>query len=179
MTKVEFLAQLRKRLSSLPRKDRKERLNFYSEIIDDRMEEGLSEEEAIAAICQEEDLPPEAPRKKRRAWETVLLILGSPVWLSLLIAALAVVFALWVCLWALILCLWVTFGALLLSALACVILGIIQFCSGNVYAGFAALGAGFICVGLGILLFFLCKAATKGGAKLTKFIVKKRRNRHA
>ena len=39
MTKQEFLAELRRGLSGLPQNDIEERLNFYSEMIDDRMEE--------------------------------------------------------------------------------------------------------------------------------------------
>ena len=52
MSKQEFLDQLRARLSGLPRQDVIERLNFYSEMIDDRMEEGLSEEDAKAMIAE-------------------------------------------------------------------------------------------------------------------------------
>ena len=48
MGKDAFLAQLRKGLAGLPQKDIEERLTFYSEMIDDRMEEGLSEEEVIS-----------------------------------------------------------------------------------------------------------------------------------
>ena len=50
MNKQAFLAQLRKGLSGLPREDIEERLTFYSEMIDDRTEEGLSEEEAVSGI---------------------------------------------------------------------------------------------------------------------------------
>ena len=50
MLKQEFLAQLRDALCGLPQCDIDERLTFYSEIIDDRMEEGLLEEEAVAAV---------------------------------------------------------------------------------------------------------------------------------
>ena len=50
MNKQEFLAQLRKQLSGLPLKDAEDRITFYSEMIDDRMEEGLSEPEAVSAI---------------------------------------------------------------------------------------------------------------------------------
>ena len=50
MLKQEFLAQLRDALCGLPQRDIDERLTFYSEMIDDRMEEGLSEEEAVAAV---------------------------------------------------------------------------------------------------------------------------------
>ena len=45
MRKYEFLAELEKRLSSLSGEDKEERLTFYGEMVDDRMEDGLSEED--------------------------------------------------------------------------------------------------------------------------------------
>ena len=48
MDKQRFLAELRGALSGLPRVDVEERLAFYGEMIDARMEEGLSEAEAVA-----------------------------------------------------------------------------------------------------------------------------------
>ena len=48
MNKQEFLDELRKGLCGLPSEDIEERINFYSEMIDDRMEEGLTEEESVA-----------------------------------------------------------------------------------------------------------------------------------
>lgn len=50
MTKMEFLLELSEKLSRLPKEEKIERLNFYSEMIEDRMEEGLSEEEAVLAV---------------------------------------------------------------------------------------------------------------------------------
>jgi uncharacterized membrane protein len=50
MNKQDFLAQLKESLASLPANDAEERLCFYSEMIDDRMEDGLSEGEAILSI---------------------------------------------------------------------------------------------------------------------------------
>ena len=50
MTKQEFLAQLQSGLLCLTEPDAQERLNFYSEMIDDRMEEGLSEDQAVAQV---------------------------------------------------------------------------------------------------------------------------------
>ena len=50
MSKQEFLAQLRKSLSGLPQEDIEERLTFYSEMIEDHIEEGLPEEEAVSAV---------------------------------------------------------------------------------------------------------------------------------
>ena len=56
MSKQEFLAALRNGLAGLPQEDIEERIGFYSEMIDDRMEEGLSEEEAVAQIGPVEDV---------------------------------------------------------------------------------------------------------------------------
>ena len=50
MKKSEFIEALRGRLQGIPREDLEERLAFYEEMIDDRIEDGLSEEEALAAV---------------------------------------------------------------------------------------------------------------------------------
>ena len=50
MTKKVFLTELKKKLGKLPKSEVKERLSFYSEIIDDKIEEGFSEEDAVADV---------------------------------------------------------------------------------------------------------------------------------
>ena len=50
MKKTDFLKKLQAALRALPKKEIEECLNFYGEMIDDRMEDGLSEEEAVAAV---------------------------------------------------------------------------------------------------------------------------------
>lgn len=50
MNKHEFLAALRRELTALPHGELTEQLNFYNEMIDDRMEEGMTEEDAVAGI---------------------------------------------------------------------------------------------------------------------------------
>ena len=50
MTKMQFLLSLHDKLTGLPRDEVEQRLNFYSEMIEDRMEEGLSEEEQYASL---------------------------------------------------------------------------------------------------------------------------------
>ena len=119
MNKQKFLNSLQKRLSHLPRKEAEERLTFYSEMIDDRMEEGLSEEDAVAAVGTVDEIASQgseeslgararekASPKAPRAAEIALLVLGSPIWLSLLIAVFAVALSLYIVLWALTLSLW-------------------------------------------------------------------------
>lgn len=50
MTKLNFLLTLHEKLSGLPLDEVEERLGFYSEMIEDRMEEGIPEEDAVAAV---------------------------------------------------------------------------------------------------------------------------------
>ena len=50
MNKQEFLNELRQGLNGLPQYDIEERVSFYSEMIDDRIEEGFSEADAVAAV---------------------------------------------------------------------------------------------------------------------------------
>ena len=183
MNKRDFLDRLRKGLSGLPRDDIEERLAFYSEMIDDRMEEGLSEEEAVSAIGSIDEIvaqvvadtplakiAKERIRSKRglSVGEIVLLVLGSPIWLSLGITAFAVGVSAYAVLWSLIVSLWAVFASFVACAvggiLACVALAI----GGNGASGVAVLAAGSICAGLSIFMFYGCKAATNGTVILTK-----------
>lgn len=183
MTKHAFLAQLRARLSGLPQKDLEERLSFYDEMIGDRMEEGLSEEEAVAAIGPVDQIVSQIigetplnkmaiekakPKRQLQVWEIVLIILGSPIWFSLLIAAFAVVLSLYVVAWSVVISLWAVFAALAGSALGCIAGGVIFICTDHSLAGIAVIAAGIVCAGLAIFAFFGCKAVTLGIAILSK-----------
>ena len=186
MTKLQFLLALNNKLSGLPQDDVEQRLNFYAEMIEDRMEDGLSEEAAVADMGDIEEIATQItadiplmkivkekarPKRKRKAWEITLLAVGSPVWASLLIAVVAVAFALYISLWAVVVSLWAAFGAFVICAMACLILGVAFAVSGNVHAGLMAVAAGFVCAALTIFLFYGCRAVTKGTALLAKIIV--------
>lgn len=186
MRKSQFLFSLRDRLDDLTQAEVEERLNFYSEMIDDRMEEGLSEEEAVAAVGAVdrvaaqilEETPPEkkkAPKRKLKAWEITLLVLGSPVWVPLLIAAAAIAFSVYVSVWSVIVSLWAVFGSLIACAAGVILGGIVLAVTGSGITGVALIGAGIVCAGLAIFLYFGCKAATKGMRLLTKKVFTNRR----
>ena len=185
MNKNEFLTELEKGLSGLPREDVEERLAFYAEMIDDRTEEGMSEEEAVAGIGGVDEVTEQIfaetplsvivrekikPKRSLKAWEIVLIVLGFPVWFPLLVAAAAVVFSLYVVLWALIICLWAVEATFAACALACIAAAVVYFIKGEPSSGIAMFGAGLALAGLSVLMFYVCKAATKGAAKLTKKI---------
>ena len=182
MNRETFLTELRQRLSGLPREELEERLAFYGEMLDDRLEDGLTEEEAVESLGTPDEVAAQVlaeipmamilrekvrPKRGRKAWETVLLILGSPIWLSLLIAAFAVGFSLYVVLWVIVFSLWVVALALGASALGCLFgAGFYLFRGRPGEAGFF-FGACLVCVGLTLLWIALSLALTKGAVKLT------------
>ena len=183
MNKQEFLECLRKGLSGLPQEDKEERLTFYSEMIDDRTEEGLLESEAVSAIGTVDaiitqilsDTPltklvkeKAKPKRTLKAWEIVLIILGSPIWLSLLIGAFAIILAAYIVVWSVVITLW----SIEASFAACTLGGIVSAAvftfQGNGLTGLAMLSAGVVCAGLSIFMLYGCKSATKGILLLTK-----------
>lgn len=185
MNKQEFLDRLRAGLSGLPGKDAEEWLSFYSDMIDDRAEDGRSEEAAVAemgpvdTIVEQiaEEIPLAKlvrervrPKRRLRAWEVVLLVLGSPVWLSLLIAAFAVLLSVYIVIWAVIVSLWAVEVSLIAGALGGVAAGLLMICRGDGTQGLVLISAGFVLAGLSIFLFFGCKAASRGSVVLTKKI---------
>ena len=173
MSKAEFLLALREKLSFLSREEAEERLAFYSEMIDDRMDEGLSEQQAVDEIGSVNEIAAQIvteipftklakkkikPKRRLAAWEVVLLILGSPIWLSLLIALFAVGLSLYASLWAVIISLWAVAIAVIVSAIGCFVLGAFCCLHVNGLTGLAAIGAGCVCAGLAIVFCLGCKA---------------------
>lgn len=186
MNKQEFLAELRKELHGLPQNDIEERLTFYNEIIDDRMEEGLTEDAAVSEIGTVNEVVSQIvtetplskivkekvrPKRTLRVWEIILLALGSPIWLSLLIAALAVIFAVYVTAWSVIVALWASELALAVSSIGSILSAVIFAFQVNGIVAIAVLGAGIAFAGLSIFLFFGCKETTKGILFLTKKMI--------
>ena len=185
MNKQEFIAALRAELRGLPTQDVEDRVDFYIEMIDDRMEDGLSEDEAVFAIGSVEviasqiiaDIPFSKiakdkliPKHRLKAWEIVLLALGSPIWLSLAIAAFAVILSLYVSLWSVIVSFWAAFVSVVACTLGGAVSGIYFITTANTFTGIALIGVVIAAAGLSVFMFFGCKAATKGILLLTKRI---------
>lgn len=181
MNKQEFIDTLRKKLSNFPSQEVEGRIAFFAEMIDDRIEDGLSEEDAVAdigavdSIAKQiaEEIPiskiikNKAKKKERSALATTLLIIGSPIWFALIISALAVVFSLYVSLWACVISLWAADLALVVCGPAGIVAGIAVMFSGEFPMGLMIFGGALVSAALGIFLFFVCKMATKGTAILS------------
>jgi uncharacterized membrane protein len=185
MTKQEFLVALEEKLSKYPKQELEERLNFYRESIADRIEEGMSEEEAVAEIGTVEEVAAQiiadiplskmikekmSRKGKKSGLEWTLLIAGSPVWLALAISFFAVVISIYVSAWAVVVSFWAAFAAFAACGVAAVPALVIYGSMNSLSTGAFLFGCGMASAGLSILFFFPCIWMPKGLAKLTKRI---------
>lgn len=183
MNKQEYLESIRSRISAMPADDVNRFMDYYSEMIDDRVEDGLSEEEAVAdmgspdAAVEQilEDMPLTKlvkekikPKHELKAWEVVLIVLGSPVWIPLLITAAVLLLTLWIVAFALL----ISFYAVVLSFVVVGIGGLIctipLFVVYSPYTAVLMLGAALIGIGIAILFVVSVKPVTVGIFKVCK-----------
>ena len=187
MTKNEFLTELRAALEGLPEEDVEKSLEYCSEMIDDRIEDGLSEEEAVADLGSIEDIRAQIvkdtpitkiikekikPKRTLSGLEITLLIVGFPIWFPLLASVAATLFCIWVSLWAVVISFYAVEAAFMASAVGGIIAAVVMLTVGNSLSGLFLLGCSLACVGLGILWIFVCKYSTKGLVWLTGAFVK-------
>ena len=183
MTKLEFLATLRDRLAGLPGEDIGRSMDYYSEMIDDRMEEGVSEEEAVQAIGSMDDVVAQilmetslpklvkakvSRNRSLRAWEIVLLILGSPIWLPLALAALVILLAVYIVIWSMMLVLYAVDLSMAATGIAGLLGAAAQMFGGRLAQGAFLAGSGLACAGTAVLLFFGFNLVAKGVLVLSK-----------
>ncbi len=177
MNKQEFLQALEKRLGDLSAEERAQVLDFCAEGIDDRMEDGRSEEEAVAALGSVEDVARdlladrplkdvvrERVRREGDAGRIVLLILASPFLLSFFAIGLSV----YIVLWSLMLTIYAVLWSLLIAGAACALGGAAAIFFVGTAPGLCVCGSGLISFALGLMLFDPARAAAKGSLKLTK-----------
>ena len=182
MTKAEFLSSLQIKLCGLPSDEVREHVTFYGEMIDDRVEEGLSEEAAVSAIGSVDmiasqiirQLPlgakeKEKESKKRRlgAKNTILIILGSPLWISLAAAVLAILISLYACLWSIVVSAFAIFVSVALSAPLALVPGIVNLACGEALLGSTLISSALVFAGVAIFVFFGSVYAAKYAAKLS------------
>ena len=186
MNKKEFLEALEKRLQALPKEEIQERLQFYSEAIDDRVEEGLTEEQAIEQIGTLDEVTWEIvkktplvtlvkekvkPKRKMRAWEIVFLVIGFPLWFPLLITAMVLILVGYILAWVLVIVTYSVEMATATAGLAAIGAGVATFFGGAHWLGFGMAGAGLMCLGFALLWVFACVGATRASIALTRAII--------
>ncbi|MEG0017015.1 MAG: DUF1700 domain-containing protein [Gordonibacter sp.] len=180
MNKIEFLTELRRALGKLPSYEVEQSLTFYAEMIDDRMEDGMGELEAVAAlgpipgiaaqIIAETPAIPKAIAKANtgsRTLNIVLLAVFSPVWVPLALALTLAALAVYVSIWVVIALLWVTVICLMLF-LPLSIVGLVYFAAtGFPLSGVWMLGCGLAVAGIGLFAWLGMTVVSKSLVQLT------------
>lgn len=164
MTRDEFLNRLGELLACLPADQVKETQEFYAEAIADRMEDGMTEAEAVAAMGTPGEVAeatldelPAVPRaiartkRKSTALLWALAIVGSPVWIPLLLAFVAVAVAVYICIWVLALCVWIVAAAFGGAGLVGLLFAVDGIIIGHVPYVLASMGMGFASIGVALL----------------------------
>lgn len=184
MNKQDFLNVLGERLASLPKNEVDKSIAYYNEMIDDRVEDGMTEEEAINAlgnirivaesIMYDMSIPAlmkaKVTQSKGRApsktvWLT-MMILGSPLWFPLLIALAAVAIALYVSVWSIIISLYAVVLSFGIACVAGIIGGIARIFMTSMPLGLCIIGMALVS---GALCLFLYKPILQITTRLIKF----------
>ena len=186
MRKQDFIKELRLNLSFLPKEEIEDRISFYSELTDDKIEEGVKEEDAIKSIGSIDEIINQIidemplskiakdkikPKRKLNGLEIALIIVGSPIWLSLLLSLIAVLFSLYIIGWSIVISIWAILISLIAVLVAGIVLTIISLFSNIYIVALSYLGATLVILGLTILMHYVCKIITRLYIKLTKLIV--------
>lgn len=180
MSKTEFLTALRTALGKLPEQEIRASLDFYAEMIDDRVEDGATEEEAVAAlgdvnaiaaqIIAETPPIPKAVAKMKTSSRTaniVLAVVLSPIWVPLALAFAVCVAAIYLSLWMVVAALWLCVACLLLCGPIGIIGLVWCLATGFPLTGLWLLGCGLAGSGLGLFALLGMKTVSRGLVQLT------------
>ncbi len=186
MNKQQFIDEIKLRVEGLPEEEVTKSIDYYSEMIDDRIEDGMTEEEAVEAVGTVDDavkgilenIPltkvikaKTKPSRKLRVWEIVLLVIGSPIWFPLLVCAILLLVLFYCIIWICVIAFFAVDLAFIAGGLAAFIAGVIGlFHMGPTYP-LLAIGAGLFLLGGGLMLLIPLIKLAKVTGKLAKVIV--------
>lgn len=184
MNKQQFFQTVSSRLSGLPQSDVEKSLDYYGEMIDDCIEDGLTETQAVmamgsiddivaqiladASVLKTEKTKTDGHSRPLRGLEIALLVLGAPVWLPLLLAAVAIVLSLYIVLWSVVVTLYAADLSLAAGGVVGIAGAVVLALTGEFVQGLLLAGMGLVCVGAAALLFFGSNRITMGILKLSK-----------
>ena len=186
MNKQEFLNEITARLNGLPEQELQRYIDYFSEMIDDRIEDGMSETEAVEAVGSIDDAVNDilkdipltkvikakaSTRRKLRVWEIILLIVGSPIWLPLLLCFIIIIFVLYIVIWVIVIAFWACLLAFWVAGIASIVVGVGSIFRMPPAMPLLAIAAGLLLVGIALLLLVPMIKLTKVTGKLAKVIV--------
>ena len=173
MKRNEFMEAVRKKLKGLSEEDINKALEFYDEIINDKVEDGVPEDEAVDALGTPDEIAeqilmgmslPKLVKAKAKpsggfkAWEIVLLILGFPLWFPLLLAAACVVFSIFIVILSLVIAFFAVVISFGIGGLVLVAASVMALIAGSGASAVYQIGVALMLIGLAVLLFIPAKA---------------------
>ena len=183
MNKENFFSELKSLLSSMDKAEYDKFIRYYEEIFEDYREDGLTDEEIINKIGSPKSIAKNilgnqdtvhTKSSTNKILTTVLLILGFPLWGSLLLAFLSIVFSFFI----VILCAPFTTGVLSFSFFAASVMSIVGFpfmVSEILPVGIVQLGFGISSLGIailsGIITIYLSKTIIMATKKVASKIL--------
>lgn len=186
MNKQEFREAIAEKLAGLSKEDIDKAVAFYTEAVNDRIDEGMSEEEAVKDVGSPDEIAKQilldtplpkvikaksSTKRELKGWQIALIIIGFPVWFPILLALIITFFSIYISLWAVVVSLYATLAALAIGGIGAIVFSIIGV-SATAAGGFAAFGMGLALLGITLFLYFPVKWASIGLVKLIGQFVK-------
>lgn len=192
MSKEEYLNGLKEKLAenNIPGIDAM--IDFYDEAISDRMEDGMSEDDAVAAMEDTDSIVKaakldrpiaalmadkvkeshkEASENGHGTLFVILAVVGFPIWFPLLVAFFAIIFSLYISMWAVVVSIYAVELSFAITAVAS-LLGCATFLMGQIPFATAIAFLGFACLfaGLTVILWKPIVVITRGMIRLIKAV---------
>lgn len=188
MTKNEFIHELNELLYVLPQSEKKRSIDYYSEMIDDRIEDGESEDEATAKIGNPKaiaaDIISNIPlydtikteinnMRKKNTLLIVLAVMASPIWLSLLIVLFAAALSVYISLWSIALSIIAATVGIVCGAAGGIIISVIMAVTEPIQDALFIFGCSLILAGISVFLFYAIKYILIMLIRFTVWLIKK------
>ncbi|NCA96871.1 MAG: DUF1700 domain-containing protein [Bacteroidia bacterium] len=191
MKKNEFISKLRQEIRNLPYDEVEKTIAYYEEIISDRMEDGSSEDDAVASLGTPEAIARdllanqsfstiirhkvEDYKKKSNPDNTVaiivIMVLLFPVWFPIVMGVFSFIVSFFAVVGAVIVALWSISVAIGAAGIALIIASVFGFATALIPTGFFSFGTGIALIGLAILAIIASVYATKGIIKLLGLLI--------
>lgn len=193
MNKIEFLSEIRERLKGYPRDEVDNSIQYYSEMIEDRVEDGMSEDAAVASLGDineivkniKKNMPLKSVIKekfsqgKEKLEESnvsvltiLMLIIFFPFWFPFACIMFSLYGVFFLITWILDGAFFVAGGASIFAFVACIVTAIVNIVRLQPLAALGAFGGGILLLGAGILLAVIGVCFSKAIIKMFGGILK-------
>lgn len=176
MKKSEFLSKLNKKLKTNSYEECDKTISYYDEMISDEIENGKTEEEAVLAMGNIDDIVLELTgsvinnNEEKKTSKQILMLVLSVFALPFLIVAFSLIVTFYILMYVMLLCIYTCDAALLIFGAGCIIFGSIN--GGTYQYVMFIIGCGLMASSLAIFLVKPLIMLTKTILSFTKCSIK-------